>query len=307
MYSEFEDDPKVQMMPEDMQRRLAMLFCERCKGERRTDAQRAFKLRITLEQLAATKALFLDQGFIDEDWNLVNWNKRQFLSDSSTDRVRKHRAKQAVKQDETLHETVGNVTVTAPDTEADTEQKQKEGSGKKKSRSSKGKPSRAEDERFTPFRESFERYYLRQAGFAAPWDGREASALSKFLKANPTLAHDQWRRILWNRAESPNLAHAVRMSAWIERAPAWLNGTADEWGKPITNGGHDGKSNGNGTHTQRAVASTIDGLQRNLRIYRNGRGEDPAGDRAIVGELADGNQPGSAAGVGAEAQGLRDK
>jgi hypothetical protein len=129
MYSEFSDDPKVQMLPEAMQRRLVMLFCERCKGETLHETERAFHWRVTETELAETKALFMQKEFIDESWNLLNWNKRQFLSDSSTDRVRRHRSH--LKQDETLQKQDEPkkkrpvpVTVTAPDTEADTEQKQ---------------------------------------------------------------------------------------------------------------------------------------------------------------------------------------
>lgn len=126
LYSEFEDDPKVQMMPEAMQRRLIMLMCSRCKDETLRETQRAFKWRISAEELAETKALFIENGFIDKDWNLLNWNRRQFISDSSTDRVRRYR--EGKKQDETLHETdetKGNVTVTAPDTEQIQIQKQR--------------------------------------------------------------------------------------------------------------------------------------------------------------------------------------
>ena len=119
MYHEWADDPKVQMMPEHMQRRHVMLFCEQCKGETLLEHQRAFHWRISLEQLAETKALFLQNGFIDDDWNLLNWNKRQFISDSSTDRVRRFR--QAKKQSETLRATRVTVGVTAPDTDTDTE------------------------------------------------------------------------------------------------------------------------------------------------------------------------------------------
>ena len=100
LYSEFEDDPKVQMMSEADQRRLVMLFCQRCKEQKRTDSQQSFKWRVSLDELARTKAVFLANGFIDEDWNILNWDKRQFLSDSSTERVRRYRS--ARKQDETL-------------------------------------------------------------------------------------------------------------------------------------------------------------------------------------------------------------
>lgn len=120
LYSEFADDPKVQMMSEAMQRRLIMLFCSKCKGETLHETELAFHWRISETELAETKSIFLKKGFIDEAWNLMNWDKRQFISDSSTERVRKHR--QAKKQCETLHETDGMqaetenvVTVTPPE------------------------------------------------------------------------------------------------------------------------------------------------------------------------------------------------
>src|SRR5258708_852232 len=98
LYSEFSDDPKVQMLPESMQRRLIMLFCSKCKQETLQEQQRAFHWRITMAELVETKALFVECGFIDEKWNLLNWNKRQFISDSSTDRVRRYRERNETLQ-----------------------------------------------------------------------------------------------------------------------------------------------------------------------------------------------------------------
>jgi hypothetical protein len=118
-YHEWDSDPKVQSMSEAMQRRLAMLFCSRCRGETLQEQERAFHWRIDEAELAETKSVFMQKGFIDEKWNLINWNKRQFLSDSSTDRVRRHR--QALKRKETLHETLHETSVTAPDTDTDTD------------------------------------------------------------------------------------------------------------------------------------------------------------------------------------------
>jgi hypothetical protein len=125
LYHEFADDPKVQSMSEPMQRRLVMLFCSRCKEETLPETLRAFHWRIGMAELAETKALFIANGFIDEDWNLLNWKRRQFLSDSSTERVRNYRARlknSTLEQDETLQKRLRNGNVTAPDT--DTEQKQ---------------------------------------------------------------------------------------------------------------------------------------------------------------------------------------
>ena len=109
MYGEFASDPKVQSMSEAMQRRLMMLFCFRCSNTLVTlqDDEIAFALRITDDELADTKALFMRKGFVDESWEIANWDKRQFVSDSSAARVAKHRASK--KQDV---EQACNVTVT---------------------------------------------------------------------------------------------------------------------------------------------------------------------------------------------------
>ncbi|MBF6632109.1 MAG: hypothetical protein ITG01_13315 [Comamonas sp.] len=128
LYSEFAHDPKVQMMSEAMQRRYIMLMCMRCNGDVTLhDDEVAFHLRISAEDWAQTKALFISKGFIDENLNLLNWEKRQFKTDStssSAERVAKHRAKKRqggntdVTDAVTLHVTPDN----ALDTDTDTEQ-----------------------------------------------------------------------------------------------------------------------------------------------------------------------------------------
>lgn len=97
MYAEFSHDPKVQMLSESMQRRYVMLMCMRCSNDIVTlhETEIAFHMRITDVELAETKQLFINKGFIDNDWNLLNWEKRQFISDSSSERVKRHRAKRA--------------------------------------------------------------------------------------------------------------------------------------------------------------------------------------------------------------------
>jgi hypothetical protein len=114
MYGEFATDPKVQMMSEADQRRFVMLLCLRCSNDDVTlhETEIAFQLRISNEEWATSKALFLAKGLIDGDCQPVAWNKRQFVSDSSRARVAAHRAKK--KQE-------GNVTVTPPDTDTDTD------------------------------------------------------------------------------------------------------------------------------------------------------------------------------------------
>jgi len=127
LYSEFAHDPKVQMLSEAMQRRYVMLLCLRCSEILETlhETEIAFQLRLSTDELEQTKQLFISKNFIDKHWNLLNWDKRQFVSDSSTMRVAKHRSKkkQASNTDETLQKRPSNATDT--DTDTDTEQIQK--------------------------------------------------------------------------------------------------------------------------------------------------------------------------------------
>ena len=106
MYSEFASDPKVQSMSEPLQRRLVMIFCLRSGDVLVTLRERdiAFALRVTEQELSETKRVFIDRGFIDDDWKVLNWSKRQFVSDSSTERTRAYR--------ERLRTSLWNVTVT---------------------------------------------------------------------------------------------------------------------------------------------------------------------------------------------------
>ena len=107
LYAEFAHDPKVQMLSEVNQRRLIMLFCIRCNGTvTLQDEQVAFQLRISMDEWLASKATFIDKNFINNDNEVLNWDKRQFVSDSSAERVAKHRER--MKQS-------SNVTVTPPE------------------------------------------------------------------------------------------------------------------------------------------------------------------------------------------------
>jgi hypothetical protein len=125
LYSEFAHDPKIQMLSEAMQRRYVMLMCLRCSEVLETlhETEIAFQLRLSTEELEETKQLFISKNFMDEQWNLLNWDKRQFVSDSSTMRVAKHRNKK--KQVSNVVETLQKRPSNAIDTDTDTEQIQK--------------------------------------------------------------------------------------------------------------------------------------------------------------------------------------
>lgn len=93
LYAEFATDPKVQMMSEAYQRRLLMLFCLRCGNGDVTlhDDEVAFQLRISPDEWSETKAVFVSKGFIDEDGNILNWDKRQYTV--SYNQQERHREK----------------------------------------------------------------------------------------------------------------------------------------------------------------------------------------------------------------------
>src|SRR4051812_41553331 len=92
MYAEFATDPKVHMMTEANQRRLTILLCLRCNGDvTLQDDAVAFQLRISSEEWQVSKAEFVQRSFIDQSNRILNWDKRQYRSDPSAERVRKHR------------------------------------------------------------------------------------------------------------------------------------------------------------------------------------------------------------------------
>lgn len=93
MYSEFAHDPKVQRLSESDQRRYIMLLCIKCNGDVTvTDSDVAFQLRISDAEWDATKDILIERGLITKDNQPSAWDKRQKPSDSSSERVARHRA-----------------------------------------------------------------------------------------------------------------------------------------------------------------------------------------------------------------------
>lgn len=110
MYSEFRSDPKVRSMSEPFQLRLLWLLTLRCEGptEKLSRDELCFGLACDETTLETLHETFFKKGFIEKDWSIANWCKRQYISDTSTERVRKFRdsRKNSVeKQDETFPET----------------------------------------------------------------------------------------------------------------------------------------------------------------------------------------------------------
>jgi hypothetical protein len=120
-------DAKVRSLTGNERALLTDVFCLRSMGElpRADDAEVAAALHISRAKCNKVKALFLRKGFIDEDWDVSNWDKYQYRSDCSTPRVRafRERERRAAEQAETENETAmkrfSNVTETPPDPDPD--------------------------------------------------------------------------------------------------------------------------------------------------------------------------------------------
>jgi hypothetical protein len=122
LYAEFAFDPKIQSMSETFQRRYIMLLCVTCNGDVKkiTDEELACAMRISVDDLQKTKEVFINKGLITDGWMPRTWAQRQYLSDVSTPRVKKHREKKR-NVSETLQKRKRNGNVTPPDTDTDTD------------------------------------------------------------------------------------------------------------------------------------------------------------------------------------------
>ena len=123
-YTEFATDPKVCTLQEKDQIRLVKLFCLRCSETLHglNDEEIAFALNISPDELAKSKDNLIRKGFITDDWAIRNWSKRQYKSDSSSERVRKFRAKEVEEGPETVTKRYSN----AVDTETEEEKENKQ-------------------------------------------------------------------------------------------------------------------------------------------------------------------------------------
>lgn len=116
MYAEAAGDPVLQSLAFDDQRHYFVLLCLKCGGalDRRLVPQQRERIiarGLGLDQVTASevKRRLLEVSLIDKNWQPLGWEKRQFSSDVSTDRVRKYR-----KDKET-----GNVSETGEETSSD--------------------------------------------------------------------------------------------------------------------------------------------------------------------------------------------
>lgn len=117
-YSEALDDPKVQSLPADMFKAWVNLLCiaSKTSGALPSIDQLAFHLRCDIETANAFHEELSKRGLIDvgaRGSRIHSWDKRQYKSDTSTERVKRFR-----KRSENV-----SVTPPEPDTEPEPEKK----------------------------------------------------------------------------------------------------------------------------------------------------------------------------------------
>lgn len=258
MYSEIRRDPKVRSMPETFQLKLIWLLTLRCEGQTEKMSRDELMYGLDCDEtfLDLLHATFLAKGFIDKDWSVKHWNTRQYVSDSSTPRVHKHRAQQALKQSETfqkpLHETYQNRTEQIQNIK---DKEQKPSPSAKKTALRRQKIKQASPPTKTDFAKArhrefkvavFEYWRSKNPAVDCPWGAPEGQQLEIWLRACPNVTIHQFKEMLRNRFRS-QVNHADRPSRWIKNVTSYANGPVNEFGKLETgNGQSTHRRNGNG-------------------------------------------------------------
>lgn len=127
MYAEAVDDDKLRLLAFEDRWHFVALLCMKCQGvlDRQAetlDRRIAVKLGVQLRECDEIKRRLMEADLITHSWQPINWESRQYQSDSSTERVKKFREKQKVgkcndnetlqKRNETLQQRSETVSVT---------------------------------------------------------------------------------------------------------------------------------------------------------------------------------------------------
>ena len=157
MYADFLNDPKLVALAFEDQRHFIGLLALKCDGALDGDIDPILLDRIVAQRLWIDHAVIRDvkrrlvqAGLIGDDWQPLGWEKRQFQSDSSSERVRRFRERKQQSEsrnhDETLQQRFSNVIDTDTDTDTDTEEKEKEKKEKPPARCSRAHPPQKPDD-----------------------------------------------------------------------------------------------------------------------------------------------------------------
>jgi len=140
LYADMVDNEKIRLLSfDDRWHFVAILCCKQqgiLEGKRDlTERKLAVKLGVQLRELDEIKRRLMEVELVDESFNPIGWDSKQFKSDSSADRVRKYREnnkKKTCNVTETLPERNSNAIDTDTDTDTEKKNKQKENPNFKK-------------------------------------------------------------------------------------------------------------------------------------------------------------------------------
>lgn len=158
MYTDAVDNPKLKLIAfEDRWHYVALCCLQRSglldkRGDPNLERMIAVKLGVQLRELDEIKRRLMEVNLVDEHYKPVGWEERQFVSDSSTDRVRKYREKKKCNG----MKRSGNVSVTPPDTETDTDTESETDSLPSVGKRARAKPD-IDEQRFAEFRAIYPR------------------------------------------------------------------------------------------------------------------------------------------------------
>ena len=129
MYTDFLNDPKMIALAFEDQRHFIGILALKSDGALDSVVEESLMDRIVAQRLwidhgviREVKRRLVTAGLIDTSWQPLAWDKRQFKSDSSKDRVAKFRASKKDGNGEvTLQQRKSNAVDTDTDTDTDTE------------------------------------------------------------------------------------------------------------------------------------------------------------------------------------------
>lgn len=128
MYDDLLDDPKVQRLDPVLFKTWVNLLClaSRGGGHLPDACDIAFALRLDEATLLSRLSDLTAKGLLDESDNTLrphNWDKRQFVSDNSTERSRRSRSKDGATPLQQDCNVAPTVAATPPETETETEER----------------------------------------------------------------------------------------------------------------------------------------------------------------------------------------
>jgi hypothetical protein len=131
-YDDALDDPKVQLLPDNLFRAWFNLMCvtSKNKGKPFTVEEISFRLRVGPSKANEVANELVNRGLLDEsDGRYIshNWGRRQFKSDVSNERVERHRKRSSNAECNVTGNSDAHDNVTPPertDTDTDTEKKE---------------------------------------------------------------------------------------------------------------------------------------------------------------------------------------